>query len=168
MNTRAVRSLSQTYAQLSSPALLAELSERVRRTPRCAVSRYLLACQCFDRGRSAEAVRHMMVAHHAEPAFESAALLVFAGMNWIGGGGDAPFMEVVLETWEEFRRPEFDRTARERAFLDVFMDDDSGVNHISPLARRLWRLPIRMLRAQISQAVMTRDAARYPLLLAGS
>ena len=129
------------------------------------MTRYLLACHCFDRGRSAAAVRHMMVAHHAEPQFESAALLVFAGLNWVSRRG-AVLLPVLLDTWEEFRRPEFDRRPRERTLLDAFARPEPDLHELSPLAPRLWRLPIHTLRAQIRQAALTRDAGLYPLLTA--
>lgn len=152
---------------LRSPAerLPAQLEARLRDQPRCAVTRYLLACHCFDRGRVATAVRHLMIAHHAEPEFESAALLVFAGLNWIGRQ-QALLLPVLLDTWEEFRRPEFDRRPRERRFLDALAEADPGVQSVAPLAGRLWRLPIQTLRAQIREAIVSRDAGLYPLLTA--
>jgi hypothetical protein len=73
---------------------------------------------------------------------------------------------VLLATWEEFRRPEFDRLAKERLLLDAFAEPDPGLSHMPVLARRLWRLPIRTLRTQIHQAVLSRDAGLYPLLAA--
>ncbi len=151
------------YAQTPRDQLAASLAGRLAVEPRCAVTRYLLGCYCFERGQAATAVRHMMVAHHAEPQLQSAALLVFAGLNWVGRRG-ARLLPVLLETWEEFRRPEFDRSVRERLLLDAFAAPDPGSEHLPPLARRLWRLPIQALRAQIRQAVVSRDAGLYPLL----
>lgn len=107
----------------------------------------------------------MMTAHHAEPAFESAALLVFAGLNWVSRPR-AALLPVLLDTWEEFRRPEFDRRPKERRLLDAFATPLDQLNGLSPLARRLWRLPIRSLRAQIRAAVLSPEAKRFPLLLA--
>lgn len=97
----------------------------------------------------------MMVAHHSEPAFESAALLVFAGLKTTSRRGPL-LLATLLETWEEFQRPEFDRTRRERQLLDAFAESDSGIGAVPSLVRRLWRLPIRSLRSQIA------DAARQP------
>jgi hypothetical protein len=144
------------------PALM---DERLRDSPRCAVTRYLLGCQCFDRGNSATAVRQLMVAHHAEPQLESAALLAFAGLNWVSQRG-AALLPVLLETWEEFRRPEFDRLRKERLLLNAFAELDPGLEHVSLLARRLWRLPIRTLRAQIREVILSKDSGLYPLLTA--
>jgi hypothetical protein len=107
----------------------------------------------------------MMTAHHAEPALESAALLVFAGLNWCRRG-ETPLLPVMLDTWVEFRRPEFDRRRKERKLLDLFAEPHEGLDGVSPLARKLWRLPIRALRAQIREAVRTPEEAPYPLLLA--
>ncbi|MFH1747410.1 MAG: hypothetical protein ABIG44_10250 [Planctomycetota bacterium] len=154
-----------TYTRCPADRLAAQLEQRLLEEPRCPATRYLLACQCFDRGRTALAVRHMMIAHHAEPQFESAALLVFAGLNWIGAHGQ-DLLPVLLKTWEEFRRPEFDRRPKERILLDAFAERDPGLESVSPLARRLWRLPIQMLRSQIRAAVSSRDAGLYPLLIA--
>lgn len=148
-----------------TPDLCEKLEARLSSDARRPIANYLLACDAFDRGHCATGVRRMMIAHHAEPALESAALLVFAGLNW-GRRREAPLLEVLLDTWEEFRRPEFDRRRKERRLLDVFAEPHDGLDGVSPLARRLWRLPIRTLRAQIREAVRSSDAAPYSLLLA--
>ena len=140
------------------------LQQRVVGQPRCPVTRFLLGCEALDRGRIATAVRHMMVAHHSEPDFESAALLVFAGLKW-GPQSTRPLLAVLLETWEEFRRPAFDRTRREKLLLDAFAEPLDVRGPLSSLARRLWRLPVRTLRAQIREAVAGDAAQRYPLLV---
>lgn len=165
MNRRRLVDVAQGYARSPAEALSALLEERLASEPRCPVTRYLLGCQCFDRGRAATAVRHMMIAHHAEPQLQSAALLVFAGLNCVSRRG-AALLPVLLETWEEFRRPEFDRLEKEQALLDVFARSAPGLEHMPPLAGRLWRLPIPVLRAQISTAVLSRDTGLYPLLAA--
>lgn len=153
------------YAQRPPSEFVAWLQERLESEPRCPVTRYLLGCHCFDRGRWAQAVRHMMTAHHAEPAFESAALLVFAGLNLVSRQGSA-LLPVLLDTWEEFRRPEFDRHRKERRLLDALAGPAERLDGASPLARRLWRLPIRALRTQIREAVLSPGTGRHPLLLA--
>ena len=104
-----------------------------------------------------------MIAHHAEPQLESAALLVFSGLNWITCR-QRPLLEVLLETWEEFRRPQFDRRRRERLLLDAVHEPDAGLVHETPLARRLWRLPIGTLRNQIRSAVRAPAVGAYALL----
>jgi hypothetical protein len=163
MNAPGLREWSRHYAALPREQLAEALQARLAREPRCPVSRYLLGCHGYDRGQPAIAVQHMMIAHRTEPQFQSAALLVFAGLNWIARRGDR-LLPVLLETWEEFRRPEFDRLPRERALLDSFAEPDPGLATMPPLARRLWRLPIQTLRAQIREAVISRDAGLYPLL----
>lgn len=151
--------------QQRSGAEFAEwLEQRLDDDPRCAVVHYLLGCHCFDRGRRAQAVRHMMTAHHADPTIESAALLVFTGLNWVQRT-NAALLPVLLDTWEEFRQPGFDRRRRERRLLDAFAPPPHELNGVSPLARRLWRLPIRTLRAQLHQALLSPDEEYYPLLL---
>lgn len=152
---------------MSGPQRAAALLERLSECPRCPVARYLLACQAFDQGRLATGVRQMMIAHHAEAQFESAALLVFAGLNLIASRG-ASLLPALLDTWEEFRRPDFDRRPAERALLDAFADEEPAPAFASPLARRLWRLPILTLRAQIREAVRNRDVAHYAQLLASA
>lgn len=141
------------------------LHRRLERRPHCAVTRYILGCHCLDRNRIAQGVRHMMIAHHGEPAFESAALLVFAGLNWVDCR-EAALLPVLLNTWEEFRRPEFDRNAKERRLLDAFDEQPLPRDALSTLARRLWRLPIRSLRAQIREVTASSNMGGYPLLWA--
>ena len=80
MNARMLSELVSTYADRSGDDWSARLEARLRPHPRCPVARYLLACDCFDRGRAALAVQHMMIAYHAEPDLQSAALLAFAGL----------------------------------------------------------------------------------------
>jgi hypothetical protein len=164
MDTRTLNEIAANYGQHSAAEFGEWLRERVRNQSRCPVANYLLACHYYDRGRRAQAVRHMMIAHHAEPALESAALLVFAGLNWVNRRSEA-LLPVVLDTWEEFRRPEFDRHQKERRLLDAFAGPRDESNGVPPLARRLWRLPIRMLRSQIREALLSPQAGHYPLLL---
>ena len=165
MDSRTLNEIVSAQAQRPPTEFIAWLGCRLQAMPRCPISRYLLGCYCFDRGRPAPAVRHMMIAHHADPALESAALLVFAGLNWVSRRKVA-LLPVLLDTWEEFRRPEFDRHREERRLLDAFARPREALNGVSPLARRLWRLPIRTLRAQIREAVLSPTAPQYPLLLA--
>ena len=132
--------------------------------PRCAISRYVLACHEFDHGRPATAVRHMMVAHHAEPALASAALLVFAGLSQIETP-ERPLLDVLVRTWDEFRRPQFDQSARERRLLDCFARPAAELGRASPLAASLWRLPLETVRSQLRELSATSDAADAPLLL---
>jgi hypothetical protein len=165
MNRRRLVDVAQGYARNPAEKLTALVAERLSAEPRCPVTHYVLGCQCLDRGRVATGVRHMMIAHHAEPQLQSAALLAFAGLNWVKRRG-AALLPVLLETWEEFRRPEFDRLAKERALLDVFARAAPELGQLPPLAGRLWRLPIQTLRAQICAAVLSRDTGLYPLLAA--
>lgn len=163
MNMRRVITAGTTLWH-SDPAALEEwLQQRLRDAPRCPVARYLAGCVGFDRGRSAIGVRHMMVAHHAEPQLQSAALLAFAGLTWVGRRGVA-LLPVLLETWEAFRRPAFDRYPIERRLLDALDVPAPELAHAGATAQRLWRLPIRLLRQQLREAVVSRDAALYPLL----
>lgn len=140
--------------------------QRLSAHPRCGVARFLAGCMALDRNRPAIAVQHFMIAHHAEPDLEAAALLVFAGLSWVPRRA-RPLLPVLLETWEEFRRPKFDRRPRERALLDALATPlISGLDRLSPLAQRLWRLPISSLQTQLAQAVDSRESDRFrPLLV---
>ena len=163
MTGRRIQDLARQYAPQDYERLAEALEQRLAAEPACPVARYLLACWCIDHGQPATAVRHLMTAHHAEPQFQSAALLAFAGLNWVSRR-NAPLLPVLLETWEEFRRPAFDQLPRERALLDAFAAPDPGLAQLPSLAGRLWRLPIHVLRGQIRAAVLSRDAGLYPLL----
>ena len=167
MTRRQAGELARQYAQAPAEELPAALHRRLAAQPRCPVARYLLGCHCFDHGLPATGVQHFMIAHHAEVQLQSAALLAFAGLTWVGRSG-APLLPVLLDTWEEFRRPEFDRHPIEQALLNAFAAPDPELAQLPDLARRLWRLPFATLREQIRQAVLSRDADVYPLLLASS
>lgn len=160
-------SLSKLLSSLpapGTPARVSALAACTAKTRKCGVARYLLGCELFDHGFSATAVRHMMAAHHADAALESAALLAFAGMHAICRPTPT-LLPALLETWEEYRRPDFDRTRRERALLDAFDEPLTGLQGLTPLAARLWRLPIRVLRTQIRAAVQEHDVAHFPMLM---
>lgn len=165
MTRRRFADLVSNFAQTHAEQLPEQLTAHVAESPRCPVARYLLGCHCLDRGIPATGVRHLMIAHHAEPDLQSAALLAFAGLNWIPKL-NRPLLPVLLETWDEFRRPEFDRRPREQILFDAFAEHDPGLGQVSELARRLWRLPIGVLRTQLREAVASRDTCRYPLLIA--
>ncbi len=163
MTRRQAGDLARQYARTPAEELATALTRRLDAQPRCPIARYLLGCHCFDRGRPATGVQHFMIAHHAEVQLQSAALLAFAGLSWVSRPG-APLLPVLLATWEEFRRPEFDRRPVERALFDTFSAPDPGLDQLPTLARRLWRLPVATLREQIRQAVLSRDAGVYRLL----
>jgi len=165
MDSQTFNEIVAAQSRCAPAESIEQLEQRFKQEPRCPITNYLLGCHGFDRGRCAHAVRHMMTAHHAEPAFESAALLVFAGLNWISRRGEA-LLPVLLDTWVEFRRPEFDRHRKERRLLDAFDKPLEDYGAVSPVARRLWRLPIGTLRVQIREVVLSQNAERYPLLLA--
>jgi len=165
MDIRTLNEITTARAERAAGDFIGWLNRRAGASPRCPITRYLLGCYCYDRGRIATGVRHMMVAHHSEPALESAALLVFAGLNCLTRGGGA-LLPVLLDTWEEFRRPEFDRRDAERLLLDAFAEPPEPLDGLSPLARRLWRLPIPTLRTQLREVVLSSNAEQHPLLLA--
>lgn len=163
MNHRRLREIVERYARCPAERLGPLLAQGLAADPRCPITRYLLGCHCLDRGYPALAVRHFMVAHHAESQLQSAALLAFAGLSWVSRRPER-LLPVLLDTWEEFRRPEFDRYPKERRLLDAFSAPDPGLEHVPTLARRLWRLPIRILRAQVRDVVLSREGGLYSLL----
>jgi hypothetical protein len=166
MNRRTLITQVQRFASLRGQQRSDAITNRLDETPRCPVARYLAACEAFDRGDPAPGVRHMMIAYHAEPDIQSASLLAFAGLNWVSRPR-AAVLPVLLETWEEFRRPQFDVTFAERLLLGAFAEPapEPDIGAAGDLARRLWRLPIRMLRIQIREAVTTRNLELCPTLL---
>lgn len=164
MRTRAFSQLVRTFAQQPPAERAASLRKRLQHHAACPVASYLMACHCIDQGRMATGVRHFMVAHHSEPQLQSAAVLVFAGLAWSLRQNEE-LLPVLLDTWEEFRRPHFDQLPRERLLLDAFDEAEPGLDAVSPLARGLWRLPIKTLRSQIRLVVASGDRARYPLLV---
>ncbi len=164
MRTKRFMQAVSQYARCERGALWDLLCQQHPRNPRCPVTAYLLGCQCWERGRVASAVRHFMVAHRVEGQLQSAALLVFAGLSWVRRR-DELHLPVLLDTWEEFRRPEFDCFPKERALLDAFAEPEPGLKRVSRLAHQLWRLPILTLRAQLREALITCDAEAHPLLV---
>ncbi len=164
MSATPIRTLIDEIRGRSGDARAEWLHRRLAAAPRCPVGRYVRGCLHFDRGRIALGVRDLMIAYHAEPQYESAALLVFAGLSL--GGRPGPLLPALLSAWEEFRRPEFDRRARERLLLDAFDEPLAGGERLSPLARRLWRLPIPRLRAELRSVADSTAGVPSPLLLA--
>jgi len=155
MRTTLVTQTAQSYATMPRDVRVAALAKALEQTPRCPVTRYLAGCEAIDANRPALAVQHMMVAHHSAQELQSAALLVFAGLSWVEQT-ERPLLNTLLDTWEEFRRPAFDQTPGERALLDCFAEPEPAWDGVTSLARRLWRLPIMILRQQI------RDVAADP------
>lgn len=163
MKPRALAELALTLAPLRGPALIRALRQRLAQQPRCPVARYVMACDLLDRSEPAPAARHLMIAYHAEPRFASAALLAFASLAWVSRPA-SQLLHVLLDTWAEFHRPVFDQTRAETAFLDAFREPEPPALSGDLFARRLWRLPIRSLRAQVADAVAARIAEFWPIL----
>jgi hypothetical protein len=132
-------------------ALSERLAEGLAADPRCPVTRYLLGCQAFDQDRPATGTRHLMIAYHAEPDLQSAALLVFTGLVW-GDEPDAPLLTVLERTYELFRRPPFDETPTERLLLDAFPPGPALRAALPEALCRFSRLPLASLRGQLATA----------------
>lgn len=163
MSRRTVSQAATYFAQIPAEERAERLAAAVRDNVDCAVSRYLLGCVSFDSGRPATAVRFLMDAFHIEPAFESASLLVFAGLNCVSKPSFG-LLAVLAETWSEFRKPRFDRTRTERALLDAF-DVPLPPGEALPVARLFWRLPIVVLRAELRTVMGSpKTTPLYPIL----
>ena len=164
MRIRWYKQVVAEFAGRPRETLADALAARAAEAPNCPITQYLLGCMAWDRGRVATAVRAFMTAHRVEPQLQSAALLVFAGLSWLERRGEG-YLPVLLDTWEEFRRPQFDQFPRERLLLDAFAEQEPGLKRVSPLAHQLWRLPISTLRGQLRRALASADAAAHPLLI---
>lgn len=143
-------------AQLDAASLDAQLALRLGRHPRCPVARYVAGCRCFDLGLPAHATRNFMIAHHAEPQFESAALLAFTGLAWISRR-DVTLLDALIGTWEEYRRPAFDRSPREQRLLDGFRLDTRAETAGQGELSRFWRLPIRTVHHELRARAASND-----------
>lgn len=163
MKTQVLVEQAVALAPLRGTALLQAIGRRLGREPRCPVARYVLGCLALDGSDPGAAARQMMIAYHADARLSSAALLAFTGLAWVSRPG-LPLLHVLLETWEEYRRPTIDRTRAERALLDAFRVAEPAGLRDDVLARRLWRLPIRALRAQLADAVAARSAEVWSIL----
>src|SRR5262249_52081782 len=97
--------LISELAGTSTEAQSIRIERRLRTEPRCPVAHYLAGCAAFDEGKTALGARHMMICHHVDSSLESAALLAFCGLTW-SLRGSTPMLRVLLDTWQEFRRPE--------------------------------------------------------------
>jgi hypothetical protein len=155
--------LLQRYHTAEPAQLRGMVAAQLEQTPTCGLSRYLLGCLSVDAGQVALGTRHFMIAHHQEPQYRSAALLVFTGLAWSRRTTDA-FLPVLLDTWEEFRHPAFDIEPREQALFDAFGETFPGDARATPLAARLWRLPIRTLRTALREALAHVDQAPLTIL----
>ena len=165
MRDHALAEILAAAERSSAADYVAWLEARAEAEPRCALTHYVLGCQYYDRGRFAQAVRQMMPAHHLDPSLESAALLVFTGLNLVRRRS-GPILKVLLETWRDYSKPPFDRFASERHVLDAFAEPTRAIAGATPLVRHFWRLPIRTLRQELTAAVASADAGQYSLLFA--
>ncbi len=157
MKRRRIRAWAHQYAAVAATDRLARANRRLQDDPRCAVSRYVAGCACFDRDSAATGVRHFMIAHHAEHRFHSAALLAFAGLNWIARPHD-PLLDVLLATCDEYPRLIWDHDPLERLLLDAFTQDAPARTAQAPRLKQLARLPISNLRKQIAAQRTTAHA----------
>lgn len=161
MDVHTISRLAAALASARPEGRSEAVRNRLAEEPRCPVARYLAGCESFDRGRAAHGVRHFMIAAHNEPDFQSASLLVFAGLDWVVRSR-LPLLTVLLDAWSEYRRPPIDVRRKERALLDAF--EEATAPGLGALGKSLYRLPIRALRAQIRAAAETKDAEFRPLL----
>ncbi len=160
-----LRPLLQRYRSLSREELAQAIEVRLFEQPRCAASRYLAGCLAFDDGRRAIAVRHWMIAQHAEPQFQSAALLVFTGLNAIARPADSVW-SLLRSTYAEFREPTFGERPKEQLLFAAFEEPPPPAVSSDPQTAHFWRLPLHSLRAELRQLAVA--AAPLPAGLLGA
>jgi hypothetical protein len=124
---------------------------------------YALGCALLDARNPEEATRAFQLACHAHPGLESAVLLAFACLR-IRGADMPRMLPILLETYEETKRPAIPGSAWERVLLRELRAPDADRCGASPPAQSLGLLPIDCLRKQIADAVADRPAWAGPLL----
>ncbi|MGE3182832.1 MAG: hypothetical protein AB7N71_14470 [Phycisphaerae bacterium] len=154
-----IRSVIRKYQQCGDAQRDEFLAARLAVEPQCAVTRYLAGCRAFDAKRPGIGVRHMMIARHAEPRFASAALLVFAGLNWIDRPSE-PTLLVLYDTWVEFRKPAFGKHRKERLLLSLLVEKPiAHADDIPPEYARFATIPLKSIQRELAlSAHATSDA----------
>ena len=113
---------------------------------------YLLGLSLLAEGRRAAGIRALQVSYHRQPAFETAALLVFA-LQMLGDADVEGLLECLVETWQESGRPMLAAHRLERDVLDCLGADCAVPSRASALGAALWRLPLPELRRQVASVL---------------
>lgn len=117
---------------------------------------YLFGLAALAQNDLPQAIRAFQVCYHREPAFQTAALLVFACQKLLPTHMDR-LLPCLIETWHEMNRPRLQRHPRERRLLTELGAGPPPPN-ASPFAQSLWQMPLPQLHQQL-HAVLTAQAA---------
>ena len=124
---------------------------------------YALGCAWLNARNPEAATRAFQLACHAHPGLDSAVLLAFACLRM--RGPDMPrLLPILLETYEEIRRPSIPGSAWERLFLRELGAPGADPPGLAPLARALRMIPVECIGQQMADAVARRPAWAAPLL----
>jgi hypothetical protein len=148
----AIRDALDCWQGLPGPQRTSRLQAISKTNPDAGVVWYLLGLSLLAEGRRAQGIRALQVSYHREPAFETAALLVFA-FQMLGDADMEGLLECFIETWQESGRPPLAGHRLERFVLDCLGADCVTPTHASALGAALCRLPLPELRRQVTSVV---------------
>jgi len=156
------------WQRLPGPERTSRLQAISKANPDAGVVWYLLGLSLLAEGQRAEGIRALQVSYHREPAFETAALLVFA-FQMLGDAGIEGLLECLTETWEESGRSTPAGHRLERLILDRLGADCVTPSRASALGAALWRLPLPELRRQVASALNSPSPPQWarPLRIEG-
>jgi len=152
------------WQRLPGPQRTSRLQAVSKANPDAGVVWYLLGLSLLAEGQRAQGIRALQVSYHREPAFETAALLVFA-FQTLGDGDIEGLLECLIETWEESGRPTPAGHRLERFILGRLGADCVTPTHASALGAALWRLPLPELRRQVTSALNSPAPPQWARLL---
>jgi len=155
-----VREGLDCWQRLSGPQRTSRLQAAAEKHPGAGTVWYLLGLSLLAEGRRAQGVRALQVSYHREPAFETAALLIFAFQK-LGDGETARLLECLVETWEESGRPMPAHHRLERFLLERLGGSCVIPPHASALGAALCWLPLPELRRQITSVLRSPAPPRW-------
>ncbi len=147
-----IRDALDCWQRLSGPQRTSRLHAISEANPDAGVVWYLLGLSLLAEGQRARGIQALQVSYHREPAFETAALLVFA-LQKLGDADMAGLLECLIETWQESGRPAPAGHRLERFVLDRLGADCVTPPHASALGAALCRLPLPELRRQVTSVL---------------
>ncbi|GJQ25548.1 MAG: hypothetical protein HBSAPP02_05800 [Phycisphaerae bacterium] len=107
--------------------------------PDRAVAWFLLGVDWLRAGRMVDAARAFGMAHHADWALESAALLTYTCLKSRDEFGET-FLRHLSNTWSEMRQPALGARAAEQLVLEGLADEGDEPAQLSTLGRVAWRV----------------------------
>ena len=152
------------WQRLSGQQRTSWLQAAVKSNPGAGAVWYVLGLSLLADGRRAQGIRALQVSYHREPAFQTAALLVFA-LQKLGDGDTSRLLEYLVETWDESGHPMPGGYRLERFVLERLGGDCAIPAHASALGAALWRLPLPELRRQVASALSSPVPPRWARVL---